>query len=387
MNAENPSATPAVRYVVRPAEPSDVPSLMAMYDHSRRIMRAHGNTVQWVGGYPSSSLVEADVAAGRCYVVATPQGEPAGVFVLAEGDDPTDQPIDGAGWEQADRPYSTLHRLACAPGRRGVAEACLQWCDGAAATLRADTHADNAIMRRILERFGFQHRGTIFVADGTPRRAYQRLHPSVVCRRLVEHVERQVLPRYDAFDAAHRRSHALQVIDDSLTLARRYAVDLNEAYAAAAYHDVGLSVGRERHHLASGAAVRADAALLRWFSPAQVETIAQAAEDHRASAGARPRSLLGCIVAEADRHIVPHDIVRRTVQYGLAHEPSLDREGHWRRTLSHLEEKYGPQGYLQLLLPDSPSAAPLAELRGLIADRPRLRILFDTLFDDLRPQS
>ena len=47
----------------------------------------------------------------------------------------------------------------------------------------------------------------------------------------------------------------------------------------------------------------------------------------------------------------------------------------------HLGRKYAAGGYLQLCLPESPNAAPLARLRALIADEARLRAAFDALYD------
>ena len=90
--------------------------------------------------------------------------------------------------------------------------------------------------------------------------------------------------------------------------------------------------------------------------------------------------MLGCIVAEADRDVEPETIVRRTVEYGLSHYPTLDREGHWQRTLEHLHEKYAEGGYIKLWLKESPNAEPLTELRDLIHDEARLRTLFDQFF-------
>ena len=198
---------------------------------------------------------------------------------------------------------------------------------------------------------------------------------------LHSYVEAEILPRYDAFDKAHRRPHVERVIRDALALAVFYPVDREMVYAAAAFHDTGLCAGRETHHLVSGRIIREDPCLPRWFSPAQIETVAQAAEDHRASLGHAPRSLYGRIIAEADRQIEPETIIRRTVQYGLAHYPELGREEHWRRTLEHLHEKYAEGGYLRLWIPESPNAGRLAELRRIIADEERLRILFEQLFD------
>lgn len=193
-------------------------------------------------------------------------------------------------------------------------------------------------------------------------------------------VEAEIIPQYAAFDKAHRQSHAQEVIARAMELAAHYEVSPEMVYAAAACHDLGLCAGRELHHLESGRIIREMAQLRRWFTEDEIETIAQAAEDHRASSGHEPRSIYGRIVAEADRLIVPEQIVRRTVQYGLSHYPELSRPGHWRRTLDHLHEKYDYGGYLKLWIPESPNAAKLEELRQMIADVPALRRLFNRIY-------
>lgn len=198
---------------------------------------------------------------------------------------------------------------------------------------------------------------------------------------LHSYVEAEILPRYDAFDKAHRRPHAERVIRDALALAAYYPVDHEMVYVAAAFHDTGLCEDRATHHLVSGRIIREDPMLPHWFSPEQVEIIAQAAEDHRASLDHDPRSIYGRIIAEADRQIEPETIVRRTVQYGLAHYPSPERETHWQRTLEHLHEKYAAGGYLKLWIPESPNAEKLGQLRALISDEQRLRLLFDKIFN------
>lgn len=197
---------------------------------------------------------------------------------------------------------------------------------------------------------------------------------------LVQYIETRIIPRYASFDKAHQEDHARAVIDRALEMGKNYEINPDMLYAAAACHDLGLAVDRKTHHLESGRIIRADAQLRRWFTPEQIETIAQAAEDHRASATAPPRSIYGALVAEADRMIVPETIVRRTIQYGLSHYPDLDKESHWQRTLEHLHEKYAEGGYLHLLIPGSPNEAPLARLREIIRDEEHLRSLFETIF-------
>ncbi len=199
-------------------------------------------------------------------------------------------------------------------------------------------------------------------------------------KELQKYIEQNIIPRYDNFDAAHRREHVKMVIRESLLLAARTGADEEMAYTIAAYHDVGLVEGREIHHLASAEIIRKDKNLLRWFTHEQIELIAQAAEDHRASSEHAPRSLYGRIVAEADRFIDPETIIFRTIQYGLEHYPSLSREEHYNRMVEHLREKYYYGGYLRLWFEDSPNAQRLEQLRRIIADEQQLRAVFERYF-------
>lgn len=195
---------------------------------------------------------------------------------------------------------------------------------------------------------------------------------------LVDYVEARILPRYDAFDGAHRQDHARTVIAQSLKLARQFnEADTDMAYVVAAFHDLGLAHGRERHHLDSARIMREDEFLSRRFSPEQISLMAEAAEDHRASSKHAPRSLYGLIVAEADRLIDADTIMRRTIQYGLANYPELDREGQYQRAAEHLREKYGHGGYLRIWIEGSDNARRLEALRAIIADPASLRALFN----------
>jgi uncharacterized protein len=232
--------------------------------------------------------------------------------------------------------------------------------------------------------------------DGSPREAFQKMMYPEVNVGLKQYVEQEILPRYNHFDSAHKLDHVQKVMAQSMEIAHKLAaaegsddgpqINMDMVYAIAAYHDTGVVEGREHHHTVSGRIIRQDEHLRQWFSETEIETMAHAAEDHRASAQGEPRSLYGKIVAEADRDIEPTTIVRRTVQYGLSHYPDLDREGHWQRTLQHLNEKYAEGGYLKLFIPYSRNWQQMQKLRQLIADRTRLRTLFDQIIDTEREQ-
>lgn len=199
----------------------------------------------------------------------------------------------------------------------------------------------------------------------------------------------EIVPRYSAFDKAHKEDHALTVIRQSEALLDGRAAWLAEQaeadsiwnapvdrmllMMAAACHDLGLVNGRENHHLDSGIIIRQDARLRNWFSEEEIETIAQAAEDHRASGKGAPRSIYGMIVAEADRIIEGDTIIRRTIQYGQKHYPDLCREEQIERAVAHLKEKYGRGGYLKLWIPWSDNAMRLNALQDVIADEKAVR--------------
>ena len=198
---------------------------------------------------------------------------------------------------------------------------------------------------------------------------------------LKSYVEEQIIPRYRDFDRAHDLDHVRTVIDRSLMLATRYDVEPDMVYTIAAYHDTGLVNGRENHHLDAGRILEADTMLRQWFSQEQIHTMREAVEDHRASSDHAPRSIYGRIVAEADRQIDPETVLRRTIQYSLAHYPELDREGHFARCTEHLRGKYAEGGYLRLWIVPSENARRLDELRRIINDAQQLRDRFDHLFD------
>lgn len=197
---------------------------------------------------------------------------------------------------------------------------------------------------------------------------------------LVEFIETQILPQYANFDSAHNLVHVTRVIKRAMELARQTGADMDMVYTIAAYHDLGMSGPRAVHHITSGKILATDARLKRWFSTEQINIMKEAVEDHRASASRAPRSLYGKIVAEADRDIVPEVVFQRTIQYGLANYPELEKEQQWQRFKEHMDQKYSSEGYIRLWIPGSPNEERLKELRRIIADEQQLRQYFEQLY-------
>ena len=199
---------------------------------------------------------------------------------------------------------------------------------------------------------------------------------------LIDYLEAEILPRYDTFDKAHNRKHAITVLVKSLRLAQHYDVSPAMVYTIAAFHDTGLVEGREHHHTASARIIREDKRLKELFTAEEIEIMADAVEDHRASSSKPPRTIYGKIVAEADRIIDSETIMRRTIQYGLSHYPSLNDAGHIERAVAHIKEKYGEGGYLKLWIPESDNAARLQQFRALISNEALLTESLKQIYDE-----
>lgn len=201
---------------------------------------------------------------------------------------------------------------------------------------------------------------------------------------LMEFVETQILPRYNAFGESHGLRHVSRVIKNSLQLAKVTGANIDMVYVIAAYHDLGMSGPRAIHHITSGKILVADARLKRWFNPEQIKIMKEAVEDHRASSSRQPRSIYGKIVAEADRDIDPHEIFLRAIQYGKENNPEKNKEEQWERFAEHMEEKYSRNGYIKLWIPNSPNEKALNELRNIIENKSRLRKEFEKIYEEIK---
>lgn len=158
---------------IRRSAIADMRRIDEIYGRAKAFMRSQGNAAQWSGEYPSATDAAADMDAGNGYVVTDAAGRVVGTFAFIVGDDPTYDVIDGRWLNEDD--YGTIHRLASDGSVHGVADAALEHCLGLIGNIRIDTHADNLGMIGWLESRGFSFCGVIRVADGTPRRAYQKI--------------------------------------------------------------------------------------------------------------------------------------------------------------------------------------------------------------------
>lgn len=171
---------------IRKTTPNDADAVMAIIEEARRTIAALGID-QWQKGSPNRAMIEEDMALGQGYCVEA-EGAVIGTFALISDGEPTyDRIYDGA-WLTADRDqagktaYLAIHRVAISVARRGsgVSTAIISCAADTArrlgrGSLRIDTHRGNVVMRRMLEKHGFIHCGTIYLQNGDERVAYERI--------------------------------------------------------------------------------------------------------------------------------------------------------------------------------------------------------------------
>lgn len=158
---------------IRPTTMNDLETIQTIYASARQFMRQNGNQEQWVNGYPSDDLLIEDIHTGISYVCEK-EGLIVGTFAFIIDEDPTYAKIYDGHWLNEEQ-YGVVHRLGALPSVKGVGTFCLEWCFDQIPNIRIDTHETNVPMQNLLVKLGYQKCGVIYVADGTPRVAFQKI--------------------------------------------------------------------------------------------------------------------------------------------------------------------------------------------------------------------
>lgn len=153
---------------------ADIDCIMDLLEMGRQKMRANGNMEQWTNGNPKQALVEEDIRKGNSYVMEG-DGVVIATFAFIEGPDVTYQTIYEGEWMACEKPYHVVHRMASRHDVHGVFKDVLDFGFEKTDNIRIDTHRQNAIMRKALEKYGFTYCGIIYLLDGAERLAYQRI--------------------------------------------------------------------------------------------------------------------------------------------------------------------------------------------------------------------
>ena len=167
---------------IRKSTREDVSRLLEIFDEARGTIKALGID-QWQNGYPSREVVAEDIAKDRSYVTEL-DGQVCGTFVLVDDGEITYDKIYDGHWLTGDdsKSYVAVHRVAISVKSRGsgISTSIVNYAAEYARSLgresvRIDTHEGNVVMRRMLEKHGFSHTGTIYLTDNSERVGYEKL--------------------------------------------------------------------------------------------------------------------------------------------------------------------------------------------------------------------
>lgn len=166
---------------IRQAERKDLPKIMEIVGQAQAYFRSAGID-QWQNGYPTEQVFLEDMERSESFVLEE-DGEVVGTFMASFREDPTYARIDDGQWLN-DGPYAVIHRVAMDNQVKGkgyggqvvqfMVDRCME-SETPVYSLRGDTHADNLSMQRLFAKNGYRHCGTIYLADGAKRRAFEKL--------------------------------------------------------------------------------------------------------------------------------------------------------------------------------------------------------------------
>lgn len=156
---------------IKKATASDFTEITHIYARARALMRSTGNATQWKNTYPTDDIIRTDIENGNLHILFDEDGI-QGVFALFPEGDPVYDRIEGA-WLN-DKPHAAVHRVASAGKKKGILSDCMRYCFSLFDNVKIDTHENNKIMQHQLEKAGFSPCGTITLANGEPRIAFQR---------------------------------------------------------------------------------------------------------------------------------------------------------------------------------------------------------------------
>ena len=161
----------------RKATMLDVSAVTKIYDVARKIMKESG-IPQWQEGVPGRESFISDVQDGAAYVIEE-EGKVIGTVQIIEHEPYYDR-IENGAWTEENALIA--HRVAVSNecrkkgvGSMLIAESERIGRERGKKALRLDTHESNFRMRGMLEKNGFKAVGTVFMPDGSPRIAYEKL--------------------------------------------------------------------------------------------------------------------------------------------------------------------------------------------------------------------
>ena len=161
--------------IIREAKLTDMAEIMKVMAAAKIIMWQSGNMSQWGEGYPSETVIIADMERNGGFVIED-DSNVVGYFAFLSSPEPTYARIYEGAWLDDAQPYHVVHRIASYPEVHGIFSSIMSFCFSHDVNIRIDTHKDNHIIQHNIMKYGFSYCGIIYLANGDERLAYQKLN-------------------------------------------------------------------------------------------------------------------------------------------------------------------------------------------------------------------
>lgn len=192
-----------------------------------------------------------------------------------------------------------------------------------------------------------------------------------------------ILTMYNDMDGAHGVQHIREVIDNITELGIYFGLSLDICKTIAVYHDLGLKIDRDKHHMFSGLFVRADTGLRQYFNKREIEIIAKACEEHRASYKGEYFSMYSYVISDADRVNTLERMIERCYDYTIAHYQNLSEDDIYNRVYAHLVDKYGREnGYGAYNLKESYDIFNMEDIWNTLDDEESFKIAYSEMLSE-----
>lgn len=134
---------------------------------------------QWQDGYPNEESITNDIKNNKSYILID-NNTVLGTMFFAIQDDPTYSYIEGKWLSNND--YAVIHRIAVNENMKGnnlafeLVKYVIAQCNKMNInSIRIDTHKDNISMQKFLKKHNFVPCGTIYLENGDPRIAFEKI--------------------------------------------------------------------------------------------------------------------------------------------------------------------------------------------------------------------
>lgn len=188
---------------------------------------------------------------------------------------------------------------------------------------------------------------------------------------LKQYIDENILPQYESNNiGGHGISHIRDVILRSYEIISEFGLEVNHdmIYTIAAFHDIGYKEDKDNHEQVSSEKFLKDETIKKFFTDEEIQIIAEAIVDHRASLEYEARSIYGKIVSSADRETSVENMLKRSVAYQADkhkdENPTVEQVIEY--SFKKLSSKFGKGGYAKMYYPDKKYTDYLATMQDLL---------------------